>query len=97
MTYAEDVILKVWQKGQIDEYNIPNNFRKDNCGAWIERTEYENANSPFGWYIDKINRDSGSEDIANLYPVHSKNNVRNQDGTINCKVTSVGTTNVEKL
>ena len=97
MTYAEDVILKVWQKGQIDEYNIPNNFRKDNCGAWIERTEYENANSPFGWYIDKINRDSSSEDIANLYPVHSKNNVRNQDGTINCKVTSLGITNVEKL
>jgi len=30
MAHTEDVILKVWQKGQIDEYNIPNNFRKDN-------------------------------------------------------------------
>ena len=41
MDFTEDVILKVWQKDQIDEYNIPNNFRKDNCGAWIKRTEYE--------------------------------------------------------
>jgi hypothetical protein len=97
MTHSEDVILKVWQKGQIDEYNIPNNFRKDNCGAWIERTEYKNEISPFGWYIDKINQDVDSEDITNLYPVHSKNNERNHDGTINCKVTSLGTTNVEKL
>jgi hypothetical protein len=97
MTYSEDVILKVWQKAQIDEYNIPNNFRKDNCGAWIERTEYENSNSAFGWNIDKINQELGSDDISNLYPVHSKNNVRNHDGTINCKVTSLGTTNVEKL
>ena len=96
-SYADDVILKVWQKGQIDEYNIPNNFRKDNCGAWIERTEYENGNSPFGWHIDKINQDLNSDDIANLYPVHSKNNNRNLDGTINCKVTSMGTTNVKKL
>jgi hypothetical protein len=97
MIYSEDIILKVWQKGQIDEYNIPNNFRKDNCGAWIERIEYENVNSPFGWHIDKINQDLDSDDITNLYPVHSKNNVRNQDGTINCKVTSLGITNVERL
>ena len=97
MAYAEDLILKVWQKGQIDEYNIPNNFRKDNCGAWIERIEYENVNSPFGWYIDKINRDLDSDDLVNLYPVHSKNSVRNHDGTINCKVTSLGITNVERI
>lgn len=84
MLHTEDMILKVWKKGQIDEYNIPNNFRKDNCGAWIERTEYENEISPFGWYIDKIKRDVDSEDITNLYPVHYKNNERNHDGTINC-------------
>ena len=97
MIYSEDVILKAWQKAQIDEYNIPNNFRKDNCGAWIERTEYENPKSPFGWHIDRINQELDLYDISNLYPVHSKNNVRNHDGTINCKVTSLGTTNIEKL
>jgi hypothetical protein len=97
MDHTEDVILKVWQKGQIDEYNIPNNFRKDKCGAWIERTEYGNNNSPYGWYIDKINQDSDLDDITNLHPMHSKNNSRNQNGTISCKVTSLGTTNVVKL
>ena len=97
MDYTEDTILKVWQKGQIDEYNVPNNFRKDNCGAWIERTEYGNANSPYGWNIDKINQDSNSDEITNLYPVHSKNNLRNKDGTIACKVTALGTTNIETL
>lgn len=97
MDYTEDIILKVWQKGQIDEYNIPNNFRKDNCGAWIERAEYENSKSSYGWHIDKIDRNSESYDLTNLYPVHSKNNMRNQDGTINCKITSLGITNVEKI
>ena len=97
MDYTEDTILKVWQKGQIDEYNVPNNFRKDNCGAWIERVEYGNTNSPYGWYIDKINQNLNSDDITNLYPVHSKNNLRNQDGTIACKITSSGTTNIETL
>ena len=95
MNYTEDIILKVWQKGQIDEYNVPNNFRKDNCGAWIERVEYGNNNSPYGWNIDRINQDLNSDDITNLYPVHSKNNLRNYDGTIACKITSLGTTNIE--
>ena len=97
MDYTEDVILKVWQKGQIDEYNVPNNFRKDSCGAWIERVEYENDKSAYGWQIDKINQDLNSDEIINLYPAHIKNNVRNQDGTIFCKVVSSGTTNVETL
>jgi hypothetical protein len=97
MSYTEDVILKVWQKGQIDEYNIPNNFRKDSCGAWIERVEYENINSSYGWHVEEKNQDLNSDDISNLYPFHSKNNGRNQDGTIICKVTSIGTSNVEKL
>jgi hypothetical protein len=97
MDYTQDIILKVWQKGIIDEYNVPNDFRKDNCGAWIERIEYENINSPYGWHIDKKDQDLNSQDIANLYPMHSKNNCRGQDSTIVCKVTSIGTTNVEKL
>jgi hypothetical protein len=97
MDYTQDIILKVWQKGIIDEYNVPNDFRKDNCGAWIERIEYENINSPYGWHIDKKDKDLNAQDITNLYPMHYKNNCRNQDGTIVCKVTSIGTTNVEKL
>ena len=95
MGYTEDIILKVWQKGQIDEYNVPNNFRKDNRGAWIERVEYGNINSPYGWHIDKINQNLNSDDITNLYPAHSKNNLRNQDGTVVCKITSSGTINIE--
>ena len=43
MNFTGEIILKVWQKAEIDQYNVPNDFRKDQCGTWIERTQYGNS------------------------------------------------------
>ena len=98
MIFADEIILKVWQKAEIDEYNVPNDFRKDQCGAWIERTQYGNHDSAYGWEIDHIKpqSDDSSSDLSNLRPLHWKNNVSKQEGSLACPVTSSGTINVDR-
>lgn len=95
MNFTSETILKVWQKAVIDEYNVPNDYRKDECGAWIERAQYGNHDSAYGWEIDHINLESDDMDnLSNLRPLHWKNNGRKDDGRLACAVTSSGTTNV---
>lgn len=97
MTFTDETILKVWKKAEIDEYNIPNNFRKDKCGAWIERTQYGNHDSAYGWEIDHIIQQSDDADnLSNLRPLHWKNSTRSVDGNLVCHVISSGTTNINK-
>ena len=99
MSFTNEIILKVWQKAEIDEYNVPNDFRKDQCGAWIERTEYGNHDSAYGWEIDYIKPQSsgGLDDLSNLRPLHWKNNIRDEDGRLTCPVKSSGTINVDQI
>ena len=97
LNFTDEIILKVWQKAKIDEYNVPNDFRKDQCDAWIERTQYGNHDSAFGWEIDKIKPqpDEDSMNLSNLRPIHWKNNSRKEDDGLVCLVTSSGTVNVD--
>lgn len=37
MSFSEDTIQKVWEKGRIVPNNDPNDWRKDQCEAWIGR------------------------------------------------------------
>ena len=99
MNFTNEIILKVLQKAAIDEYNVPNDFRKDQCGAWIERTEYGNHDSAYGWEIDYIRPQSagGLDDLSNLRPLHWKNNACKEDERLVCPVTASGTTNFERL
>ena len=98
MSFTDEIILKVWQKAEIDEYNVPNDFRKDQCGAWIGRTQYGNHDSAYGWEIEHIKSlsDDTSDDLSNLRPLHWKNNVSKQEGRPACPVTSSGTINVDR-
>jgi len=97
MTFTNETILKVWQKAEIDEYNVPNDFRKDPCGAWIERTQYGNHDSAYGWEVDHIMPQSNDlDDLSNLRPLHWKNNANKKDGSLTCLVTSSGTINVDR-
>ena len=49
MSFSEDTIQKVWEKGSIVSGNDSNVCRKDQCGAWIVRKNYGNQNSQYGW------------------------------------------------
>ena len=94
MDFDEETEQKVWEKGKIDPNNDSKVWRKDDCGAWIKRSEYGNRNSDYGWEIDHISA-GGSDTLSNLRPLHWKNNLDKSDGRLKCNVTSNGTKNVE--
>ena len=89
------MIQQVWEKGKIVGNNDPNVWRKDQCDAWVKRTDYGNRDSRFGWEIDHISPDGG-DNLSNLRPLQWKNNVVTGEGRLKCPVTAQGSDNVER-
>lgn len=96
MSFDEDTIQQVWEKGKVVENNDPDEKRKDAAQALIHREEYGNRDSEFGWEIDHIKpvSESGGDDLSNLQPLQWENNVAKQDGSFDPAVTSEGDKNV---
>jgi len=96
MSWTEEEIQAVWNKGHIVEGKDSNNFRKDDCGAWMRRTEHGGRNSIYGWEIDHIipKANGGTDDIDNLRPLQWENNLaRENNPEAPCVVTSTGENN----
>lgn len=98
MAFTEENIQKVWEKGEVVPNNDKNNWRKDQCGAWIGRKQYGNRNSNYGWEIDHITAvsDGGTDELSNLRPMQWQNNVHTSDGRLKCLIISDGNKNIEK-
>lgn len=96
MSFSEQTILQVWQKGKIVAGYDPDKFRKDKCDAWIAKEQYGNRNHNLGWEIDHIISPSngGSDNISNLRPLQWENNVAKKEGRLDCRVTSHGNNNI---
>ena len=96
MSFTEDTIQKVWEKGTVVPNNDPKIWRKDQCGAWIGRNQYGNRNSQYGWEIDHIKPESegGGGEVSNLRPLQWENNASKQGGRLTCPVTASGKDNV---
>lgn len=88
--FSEETVQAVWEKGQIVPNNDKNIFRKDQCGAWIQRNQYGNIDSQYGWEIDhkKPKSKGGSDHLSNLQPLQWENNRYKSDNYPNwyCKV-----------
>lgn len=87
-------IQAVWEKGSIIAGVDARFFRKDGCGAWIERNAYgDTTPNGKGWEVDHILPVSkgGTDDISNLQPLQWQNNRAKGESQFNwsCAVVAV--------
>lgn len=97
MVFADDVVQQVWNKAKhVSEENERRGFRKDECDAWISRSQYGNRNSQYGWEIDHIRPKAkgGADAPSNLRPLQWENNASKSDDRLVCVVTARDTENV---
>jgi hypothetical protein len=96
LSFSEEDVQKVWEKGEIVSGQDPQQWRKDQCGAWIGRASYGKRESPYGWETDHIDSNSG-DTLSNLRPLQWQNNLDKSDKKrLTCVVTAEGTNNVRK-
>ena len=95
MSFTDQEVQLVWNKGAIVSGNDPGVWRKDQCGAWINRNSYGNRESTYGWEIDHINP-NGSDSLSNLRPLQWENNAERGEGYLSCPITSSGVNNVRR-
>lgn len=98
MGFPADVIKQVWEKATAVPGYSPNEWRKDQCGAWIGWQYYGNRNSQYGWEVDHITcvANGGTDALSNLRPLQWENNASRQDGRLSCVIVASGTDNVRR-
>lgn len=87
MTFDEEIVQAVWQKGRAMSDRNPSEWRKDQCGAWIRRDQFENTHSEFGWKILKVVA-GGGNDPGSLQPFQRENSFDIENGRPQCRVTA---------
>lgn len=87
MAHSKGFIDAVWRKGKVVRGHSARVWRKDQCGAWIKRSEYGNRYSQFGWEIDRISA-GGDYILSNCRPLQYANNIAKGNGRLRCAVTA---------
>ncbi len=99
MSFSDNDIDLVWNKGRIVPGYDEKVVRKDCCGAWIVRNKYGDRTDDFGWEIDHVYPQSlgGDDNLDNLRPMQWQNNEAKQDDypTYNSVVKADGIYNIE--
>lgn len=95
MSIDQKTVGEVWKKGKSVGGNDPDVWRQDECGAWIQRSQYGNRASQYGWEVDHItSQDHGGSDApSNLRPLQWENNASKGSGRLNCTKRAHGQNN----
>ncbi len=73
--YDSEVVDRVWLLAQAVAGNDPALWRKDERGAWLNRLEYRNRHSQFGWEIADCGFFLRRTGVAALRPMQWQNHV----------------------
>lgn len=77
----------VWDKGRVLPDRDPTLWRQDQCGAWMHRDQFENADSDYGWCV--VNTVAGGGDRPeDLQPMHQANEYDIANGRPHCRTTA---------
>lgn len=100
--WTPEEIQKIWEKADKVPGNDENVWRKDQCGAWINRNNYgaastNESHTSYKWQVDHIKPASkgGDDTLSNARPLQWYNNDCRQNNRLKTRVTADGTKNVE--
>lgn len=85
MVLSESVIQQVWEKGRATNDRDANEWRKDECGAWIHRSSYGSQASEFGWLIRNVTP-GGKDVVENLRPFQRDNDFNRNTEEARCNM-----------
>lgn len=96
--FSNEIINQVWEKAFIVAEYDKDVYRKDNCGAWIQRNKYS-LEENLGWEIDHVYPSSkgGNDGLINLRSIQWKNNRSKADNypSYSCAIKSNDNKNVK--
>jgi len=95
--YDREIVARVWKFATAIGGNDPELWRKDEFGAWIQRLDYGNRHSEFGWEVCDTSLGRGDSGIVALRPMQWQNYVDHVAAVTQSKITADGLRNVRKL
>jgi hypothetical protein len=87
MELDDAIVQKIWEMGRASNERDGAEWREDECGAWMQRDQFNNANSEFGWHIRNI-KAGGDDSPENLRPFHIENEYSLMAHAPQCQVTA---------
>jgi len=87
MELNDETIQSVWEKARASNDRDSDEWRKDECGAWISRDQYGHEHSPFGWKIEHV-APGEPQTIEHLRPFHHENSFDKATGQPHCQITA---------
>lgn len=87
MAIDEKLVQAVWEKARGMPDRDQTEWRRDQCGAWLHRFQYNNGKSEYGWKILNVVA-GGDDELENLQPFHWDNTFDIEQGRPQCRTSA---------
>ena len=87
MEFDNETVQSVWEKARATNDQNPDEWRKDECGAWIKFDQYGHQASEYGWKIESI-KAGDQHKLENLRPFQHENSFVLATGQARCRITA---------